>query len=269
MKAHRVLIINDSQPGDRELQEITSALKKEFEATGEIFAEIEFLQTDLLSQSINSIVSQINSFERQTPEILLVDANMPNARDGVRLINALRRAGYAGFTYLWSSSSTSSDVETYPAILGAVGSGGFTNTQAVSLAARVRSDWEACERVFRISDPLGRSLVEPLEAALQILSEFLPGCLNSESGNNEAGGWAAASGRALSLFNGRPGSFENVIKSYPNCNYTRLEDAFDLIKLLDRTSPNKHSAIFKALENLRDALLDAVQSYSDAAGFRV
>lgn len=267
MKTHHILVIDDSPPSGSELQQIASALRKEFAHLDATF-DVEKRETNLLKEPIDIIALEINSSE-PIPIILLVDANMPNHRDGVRLISALRRVGYAGFTYLWSGADPSSDVESFPAMLKQIGSGGFTSTQVTSLAAKVRSDWEACGKTFQVSDPANMSLLDPVESALQILSEFLPGCILSEFKGNDSEDWDAAYNRALSLFRVQPGNFRSIVSSFPGYSALRLEDASDALQLLHKTDANDHTTIFKVLGNLRDALLDVAVFCQDAAGFRV
>ncbi len=260
MGEHLVLVIDDSPPNKLQLQSIETALANEFAGLNETFIA-KPRKTDLTRESLSSVVSDIGS----TADVVLVDANIPaSSRDGVRLINALRGSGFAGFTYLWSSSSPANDVELFPTMLKRAGAGGFLNSAFASLAIKVRKDWEACGNSFEVANPKSMNLVDPIESALQILSEFLPGSLLSEIKQNGEDTWNSACQRASDLFSVQPGNFRSLAASFPKHNTLRLDDASDFMTRLCKADFNDHDSIFKDLTDLRDALLDVAKSCQDA-----
>lgn len=266
MNKHLVLIVNDTPQGEGAEKELQAKLDQAFADEGETF-DVMTRITDLTKESIDLVVSDIISRKPQ-PDAVLIDANMPvNRRDGVRVIDALRRAEYQGFTYLWSASNPAEDIELFPAMLKGVGTGGFIISEVSVLASKVRSDWRECGQNFVVSDPTGMSLIDPTESALLILNEFLPGCLRSELNENDADEWNVACKQALDLFRDQPGNFSSAVESFPNHDSLRLQDAARFMTKISQASSNDHGVIIENLKNLRDALLDVSTSCQETAGF--
>jgi hypothetical protein len=109
---------------------------------------------------------------------------MPESGDGIALLRALRRRDFAGFTYLWTSSSRSAIdelIRQHELLLKGVGTGGFCNqTETQALAAKIKRDFDACGKVFVVPNP-GDMIFDPLDMALDILTDLLPLCFSSDN----------------------------------------------------------------------------------------
>jgi CheY-like chemotaxis protein len=253
------VVLNDSVIGPEALRKIESALNLGFETT-EVRFSAGFVRADLDQRTgLAEVVAQMLAI---SPYLVLVDAHMPNQRDGVRVIDALRRAGYDCFAYLWSGGPAS-DVSAYPEMFQFPGAGGF-NTMGqqpeVDLASAVRSSWEKLKG-FVLPDARERVLRDPLEAALAVLCEVQSGLWMSELPGATVQQWTDCIKRARDLFDSTPESL-CMVASSRNCDGSGLTEALSVLGKLSRaeiTDPGRNEEL---LRKLRDVLLEVIDSCS-------
>lgn len=168
----KVILVDDDEPTT--CSQVKTALSYSFAATS-----VEVTSYKPTTPNWDAAADAIIAL---SPDVMLTDEYMPQPGDGIELVTALRRSGFAGFTYLWTSSERAyieQVLRQHALLLESRGAGGFCNrSEAAALAAKVKEDYDACGQSFRVSDPESR-VFNPLDAALEILTDLLPLCFSS------------------------------------------------------------------------------------------
>src|SRR4051812_12625232 len=110
-----VLLVNDVEQGSERQRLIESALNEAFQGTDCVFHVGELAQpVSLRNATPLTIASRIVSMS-PVPDVVLVDGMMPDdPTDGLLVIDALRRADFKGFSYLWSGADPVAEVKSQP-----------------------------------------------------------------------------------------------------------------------------------------------------------
>jgi len=151
---------------------------------------------------------------------------MPSDGDGVEVAYSLRRAGYEGFTYLWTGADPTVDLDRHVKLFAHPGAGGYSTIQVNEMAQKVHQSWLELNRSFRVADAAERLPEDPLDSALSILSELQAGLLLAELERTDAA-WHHARAEAQRLFEGE---FTRVFNALQNPDFSRRRDASAILK---------------------------------------
>jgi hypothetical protein len=253
-----VLILNDNELGCDHLQTIKAALNTAFEGTDCTFEVNEPENPVNLNKTTPSKVAREVMAMPQPPDIVLVDGRMPyEPTDGVRVVDALRRAGFRGFSYLWSAADPATEVRSQPVMFAPPGCGGYVSSNPQGLASDVRNSWDHQLGKFEVSEREKRLARDPMYEALRLLTELQMGLFAVGKGTITQESWAHTCGRAQALFRAGPESFEAAVAPFKNRGIN-LDDADYTLRMLPTMNLANLEQIVQQTVLLRDCLLKAV-----------
>ena len=252
-----VLILNDNELGGQHRQAIRTALNCAFEGTSIEFQVTESEKPVNLSNTTPLKVAITVMAMPQLPDIVLVDGRMPyDPTDGVRVVDALRRAGFRGFSYLWSAANPVAEMRSQPVMFEPPGCGGCLSSNPEGLARDVRKSWDDLAR-FEVSTPEKRVVCDPMIRALRLLTALQAGLFAIGKGTMSVTSWQDTCGRARDLFNNGPESFDAAVSPF-KCRGIDLDNADYALRKLPDMSLSVPEEIVKQISLLRDCLLKAV-----------
>jgi hypothetical protein len=250
-----VLIVNDTEQGEAHWLSIATALTRAFHGTGCEF-KVSEKTVSLRSVAPEGVASMVGALSPE-PDIVLVDGRMPDApTDGVLVIDALRRGGFRGYSYLWSAGDPAAEVRSQPGMFAPPGCGGYVSSDPEGLARDVRQSWDVLGK-FEVSEPDKRVGRDPMNPALRLLTELQVGLFAIGSGTMSERSWWETCLHARDLFDGGPESFDATVAPFRSRGID-LYAADCALRKLRSMSLSDPEAIVKEIRLLRDCLLDAV-----------
>jgi len=254
-----VLILNDYSQEPEAVSAIKTALVNRFATAGHpLNVEVDELRELIsLHRTTPNAVAKLVLSMGHVPEVVLVDCYMPDADDGLRVIDALRRSGYRGYTYLWSAGSPRGDLDRQPAMFIPPGSGGFRTIEYEALASAIWESWKELGG-FEVQRPEERILHDPLSPALQMLTELQAGLFAAEDSRLTQAQWKTVCQRARDHFDAGNASFCSAIQPFRQRGIDTAS-SYDLLERLPGMPLSDLPAIMECVRELRDRLLNLVE----------
>lgn len=253
----QVLILNDYVQGEEQRKTIELVLNTAFEKADNVSFTVKECseRINLRAVSPEQVAGEVRALKPE-PEIVLIDAHMPDPEDGVRVISALRAAGYGGFTYLWSIADPDSDVKRQPDMFEPPGAGGFRSSDLNGLATAVWESWKSlCG--FQVQKREERILRDPLKPALRLLSEVQVGLFGLRDGTVNLVEWREICLRARRWFDQGQSSLCSAVRPFQHRGLDLSQAHYDL-EILPTVPSTDIAAIERRVEKLRDNLLKVV-----------